>query len=194
MRYEAPYCPWCPAPIRAWREGQPFGQMASVADSNCQIALPRPASPRAQLTVASDFDERVSERIAEIVQFATGHGYRKIGIATCGGSEGVVEALSTRLAESGFEVISAALLQNAVSESEPWLPALAALPATEPGCNPAAQARLLNDRSPDLNVAVGLCVGCDATFLRHAEAPTTVLCCMDSEARAPEVAAADCTL
>jgi len=49
----------------------------------------------------------------------------------------------------------------------------------EPACNPVAQARILNDLGADMNVIVGLCVGHDMLFTRHAEAPTTTLVAKD---------------
>jgi uncharacterized metal-binding protein len=49
----------------------------------------------------------------------------------------------------------------------------------EPLCNPVAQARILNRLSTDMNVIVGLCVGHDMLFTRHAEAPTTTLVAKD---------------
>lgn len=41
------------------------------------------------------------------------------------------------------------------------------------------QARILNDAGCDLNVIVGLCVGHDTLFMRHAEAPVTYLVVKD---------------
>ena len=46
-------------------------------------------------------------------------------------------------------------------------------------CNPALQARLLNQRQTDLNVVVGVCVGHDSLFIRHSQAPVTVLVVKD---------------
>jgi len=46
-------------------------------------------------------------------------------------------------------------------------------------CNPISQAHLLNAAGTELNVLLGLCVGHDALFLRHASAPCTVLAVKD---------------
>ena len=195
MRYEAPLCPWCPDSIRAWREGQPFGRLSSVGDPIPELGLAQVASTATGTLLPPPVgsDGPMSQRIAHLIGFVRRKGYRKIGITTCGGSEPVVEALSTRLLRAGFEVILPAVLRQVITESEPWLPALVDVSAAaEQGCDPAAQADLLNVAGSDLNIAVGLCMGCDSLFFQHAEAPSTVLCCAPRQALVTEIAAADC--
>ena len=46
-------------------------------------------------------------------------------------------------------------------------------------CNPVAQARLLNASATGLNVVLGVCVGHDALFFQHSDAPCTVLAVKD---------------
>ena len=46
-------------------------------------------------------------------------------------------------------------------------------------CNPVAQALLLNREGTQLNIVLGLCVGHDSLFYRHAEAMTTTLVTKD---------------
>lgn len=46
-------------------------------------------------------------------------------------------------------------------------------------CNPVLQAKILNEQKTDFNVMIGLCVGHDSLFLKHVEAPTTVLIVKD---------------
>ena len=46
-------------------------------------------------------------------------------------------------------------------------------------CNPLYQAEVLNEQKTDLNVVIGLCAGHDALFLKHSEAPCTVLTAKD---------------
>src|SRR5579859_5586584 len=129
MRYESPLCPWCPDSIRAWRQGQPFGPQSSTGSPMPGFDLARAPGPGTYLPPPVGLDESVSKRIADVIGLARRKGYRKIGIATCGRSEPVVEALSTRLVRAGFEVIFPAALQQAIAESEPWLPALLDLSA-----------------------------------------------------------------
>ncbi|MBO5975907.1 MAG: DUF1847 domain-containing protein, partial [Oscillospiraceae bacterium] len=49
----------------------------------------------------------------------------------------------------------------------------------EPICNPIAQAELLNDFETEFNIVLGLCVGHDSLFLKHANALSTVLVAKD---------------
>ena len=46
-------------------------------------------------------------------------------------------------------------------------------------CNPIAQARLLNSRPTDFNIALGLCVGHDSLFYKHSDALVTTLVAKD---------------
>ena len=46
-------------------------------------------------------------------------------------------------------------------------------------CNPVGQALLLNEVKTEFNVIVGLCVGHDSLFIKHSEAPVTVLIAKD---------------
>ena len=50
---------------------------------------------------------------------------------------------------------------------------------TEPMCNPAAQAELLEKAGCQLAVILGLCVGHDTLFIRHCSIPCTVLAVKD---------------
>jgi uncharacterized metal-binding protein len=49
----------------------------------------------------------------------------------------------------------------------------------EPLCIPIAQASILNRAGTDMNVIIGLCVGHDMLFVKHADAPTTTLVAKD---------------
>lgn len=190
MRYEAPYCPWCPSSIRAWREGQPFYQVSSISNPSGQAAVAA-LNSEAHAAALGAFARDDSARIAEIVRFARRRGYRKIGIAACVGSESAAQFLCARLARAGFDVVTPEAVAQTMAEAESWLPELAVLETiwTERRCNPAAQAKWLNAEGSDFNVAVGLCVGCDSVFFHHAEAPTTVLPAGRPAADLPQLAA-----
>jgi len=177
MKYESPYCPWCPGSIRAWREGQPHHLLSSLGDPRPPLGFRSEPGPEPQTTEPAHWiADSLTERIADIIALAKRKGYRRIGIATCGASERAAEALSATLGRAGFEVIWPAALQQALAASERWLPALVdSIPPAEPGCNPAGQAELLNAGGSDLNVTVGMCAGCDSIFFRLAKVPTTVL-------------------
>ncbi|MFA9437550.1 MAG: DUF1847 domain-containing protein, partial [Candidatus Bathyarchaeota archaeon] len=49
----------------------------------------------------------------------------------------------------------------------------------EAGCNPIAQAEVLNSEDVDLNVIVGLCIGHDIQFTEFAKGPVTTLIVKD---------------
>ncbi len=49
----------------------------------------------------------------------------------------------------------------------------------EPMCNPIFQAKLMNKEKTHFNVLLGLCVGHDSLFFKHADAYTTVLAVKD---------------
>jgi uncharacterized metal-binding protein len=49
----------------------------------------------------------------------------------------------------------------------------------QPMCNPIGQAAILDAEGVDLNILLGLCVGDDTLFIKHAKAPVTVLAVKD---------------
>ena len=46
-------------------------------------------------------------------------------------------------------------------------------------CNPAEQARLLDEAGSQFSIVLGLCVGHDSIFYRHSRAPVTTLVVKD---------------
>ena len=46
-------------------------------------------------------------------------------------------------------------------------------------CNPILQAKVLAAQGTDLNILIGLCAGHDTLFLRHSQAPVTVMIVKD---------------
>ncbi len=119
-------------------------------------------------------------RVEETVAFARRIGARRIGIATCMGlieeTRVLVEIL--RLAE--FETRTALCKAGSIDKTEIGVPEnLKIKCGFEACCNPILQARLLNREKTDLNIIMGLCVGHDALFSRHSEAPVTTLVVKD---------------
>ena len=51
--------------------------------------------------------------------------------------------------------------------------------AHESMCNPILQAKVLAAQKTDFNILIGLCVGHDTLFLKHTEAPATVMIVKD---------------
>jgi uncharacterized metal-binding protein len=120
-------------------------------------------------------------RLEEVCEFAKRAGFRRLGIAFCGGLLEEARVLDEILVGRGFEVASAVCKVGGVVKEDLGL---ADSEKVRPGtfetmCNPIAQAELLNRAGVELNILLGLCVGHDALFMRHATAPCTVLAVKD---------------
>ena len=120
-------------------------------------------------------------RVEDTVALARRMGWKRIGIATC---IGLLEE-SARLAEileaQGLELVSVCCKVGSVDKGKLGIPEeFKVRPGTfEPLCNPVAQAAVLNRVGTDMNVIMGLCVGHDMLFTKHADAPTTTLVAKD---------------
>ena len=79
------------------------------------------------------------------------------------------------LRQEGFQVSSIICKVGHVSRQE----VLGVGGSCNAMCNPIAQAELLNREKTQLNIVLGLCVGHDSLFIRHSEAPVTVLAAKD---------------
>lgn len=113
-------------------------------------------------------NERKLCRVAELVHFAQGMGYKRLGVAFCVELFQEAEILCGVL-KRFFEVVPVCCRIGSVSceasgeDSDPSL------------CNVLGQAEILNQNRTDLNVMVGLCVGCDILFTERSLAPATTL-------------------
>jgi uncharacterized metal-binding protein len=111
--------------------------------------------------------ERILCRIAELAYFCVEMQYQHVGLAFC----------IDLLAES--ETVTR-LLRRLVRVTPICCKVGGAVPqADEQGvsvtCNPFAMAQVLNDAQTDLNVMIGLSIGCDVIFGRLSHAPVTTL-------------------
>lgn len=120
-------------------------------------------------------------RVEETLAFARRIGAQRIGIATCVGLIEEARLFATILRRGGFTPQTVLCKIGATDKAEIGVPDDQKIrPGTyEPCCNPILQARTLNARKTDLNVIVGLCVGHDALFCKHSEAPVTTLLTKD---------------
>ncbi len=119
-------------------------------------------------------------RVEETVAFARRIGARRIGIATCLGLIEETKVLVQVLRLAGFETRTALCKVGSVDKTEIGIAEeLKIKCGFEAACNPVLQARLLNREHTDLNIIMGLCVGHDSLFIRHAEAPVTTLVVKD---------------
>lgn len=189
--YEDPACAYCPPTVRACRQGESDRrgpgfcptkvdpQVLAAARSGYDSTETRTVSREAAVVEAEGYCRWT--RVEEIVQFAKRMGFRKLGIANCISFVDHSRVLSGILESHGFEVVSVACKTGSIPKEELGL---ADHEKVRPGqfealCNPVAQAELLNEHGCEFNVVMGLCVGHDSLFFRHAKALTTVLVAKD---------------
>jgi uncharacterized metal-binding protein len=191
MKYDDPECAYCPPTVRACRQGE----AAERGPAFC----PTQVDPDTQAHARAAYDDpetrRISHesalvesegyckwtRVEEIVQFAKRMGFRKIGIANCISFVDHAYVLSGILESHGFEVVSVACKNGNIPKEDLGI---ADHEKIRPGqfealCNPVSQAELLNAHGCELNVVMGLCVGHDSLFFKHAQGLTTVLVAKD---------------
>jgi len=120
-------------------------------------------------------------RIEDTVALARRMGWKRVGIATCIGLLDESARLAEILEAQGLEPVSVCCKVGSVDKAELGIAEeFKVRPNTfEPLCNPVAQARILNRVGTDMNVIMGLCVGHDMLFVKHADAPTTTLVAKD---------------
>ncbi|MFC1939222.1 DUF1847 domain-containing protein [Chloroflexota bacterium] len=152
-------------------EFREFAYIASKQEGSCYMNLP----------VVPGVRSGVKTRLEEIIEFAKRMGYRRLGVAYCGGVSGEARTLVEILKDNDFEVASVRCKCGSIPKEElgikDW-------EKNEPGryevmCNPILQALLLNDANTDLNIMLCLCVGHDSLFLKHVKGFTTVLATKD---------------
>jgi uncharacterized metal-binding protein len=124
----------------------------------------------------------IKTRIEEIAEFASRIGCKRLGLAFCIGLRREAGIVHRMLASRGFEVASVLCKAGRLPKQDLGLTREQHIDTTasfEPMCNPVLQAMLLNRSRTSLNVLLGLCVGHDSLFLRHARAYCTVLAVKD---------------
>jgi len=119
--------------------------------------------------VAMEKDRKLC-RVAELVHYCLGMEYQHLGVAFCVEMFREAETLAAVLRRF-FEVSSVCCKLGGVTPEEVRLPA----GPNELVCNSVGQAMFLNMKETELNVLVGLCVGCDTLFSQYSQAPVTTL-------------------
>ena len=148
-----------------------FARKASIQEAECYIHRDRkpfvvhPVKPRLQ----------------EIIEFAGRMGFKRLGIVFCDGLRREAGAVAKVFKKQGFEVVSAVCKVGGIPKEEIGLKdeQKIQIGTEETMCNPLAQAELMNRAKTELNILIGLCVGHDSLFFKHAEAYTTVLAVKD---------------
>jgi uncharacterized metal-binding protein len=121
-------------------------------------------------------------RIEELIQFARKCGYKRLGIAHCGGLAYEAGLLSEILEKNGFEVVSVQCKTGAVPKERIGIKPgekIAGPEAWETMCNPIVQAMIINRSKVDMAVMLGLCIGHDTLFIKYCEVPLTVIAVKD---------------
>ena len=154
-------------------EVREFARQASIQESECYMNLPEGSTPR-------------NPRVEEVAQFAKKMGYKKLGIAFCGGLRHEAETLTTILENRGFDVVSVVCKAGGVpketigiKDEQKIIYKFRGPGHWESMCSPITQAEILNDEGTEFNIVVGLCVGHDSLFFKYSRAPVTVLVAKD---------------
>ncbi|MDA3818036.1 MAG: DUF1847 domain-containing protein [Prolixibacteraceae bacterium] len=121
------------------------------------------------LKIAEDTKNRSNNRIQEIIKYAKAANIDKIGIANCTTFTREAKALESILQQEGFSVARVHCKHGRVPFNE--------LVDGYKGmsCNPAGQAKYLEEENTQLNIAMGLCLGHDMIFNEKSAAPVTTL-------------------
>jgi uncharacterized metal-binding protein len=191
MKYTDPRCADCPPTVRACREGEAQtrgpgfcpSKVDPATQAKARTAYADPETAELSRVAAIVEAEGYCKwcRVQEIIEFAHKMGWNKIGIATCIGLLDLAHVFADILRSHGLEPISVVCKNGSIPKEDLGLTdAQKVRPGGfEAACNPVAQAELLNAHGSEFNVVLGLCVGHDSVFFRHAKAPTTVLATKD---------------
>ena len=120
-------------------------------------------------------------RIVEICEFANRMGYKRLGLVFCVGLKHEAAIVHDIFKMNGFDVVSVCCKAGRTSKDLIGVEERDRIfqETDEVMCNPIFQAMVVNEEKTDLNVLLGLCVGHDSLFFKHAEAYTTVLAAKD---------------
>jgi len=150
-------------------EVREFARQASIQEFECYMNLPEGRTPR-------------NPRVEEVAQFSKKMGYKKLGIAFCGGLRHEAETLTTILENRGFDVVSVVCKTGGIPKERIGITEeqkIAGPGKWETMCSPITQAEILNSEGTEFNIVVGLCVGHDSLFIKYSQAPVTVLVAKD---------------
>ncbi|MCU0362603.1 MAG: DUF1847 domain-containing protein [Bacteroidales bacterium] len=130
-------------------------------------------SDRKIMKVAEDSLDPQLDRVHEIIAYARKAGLKKIGIANCTAFTREADMLREMLCNEGFtvETVNCKLGKVKLDEIIPGYSGIS--------CNPAGQAKYLEERGTELNIMMGLCLGHDMIFTSKSKAPVTPLVVKD---------------
>jgi len=125
------------------------------------------------LKTAEDALNTGIDRVQEIVEYARKAGISKIGIANCTTFNREADKLEEVLLGEGFKVSKI----NCKYGRVPFADLVPGYQGTS--CNPAGQAKYLEEQGTGLNIMMGLCLGHDMIFNMKSKAPVTPLVVKD---------------
>jgi uncharacterized metal-binding protein len=125
------------------------------------------------LKIAEDSLDSKLDRVEEIIEYAHEAGLKKIGIANCNVFNKEALLLSEILTEKGFTMETV----NCKHGKVPFTDLVEGYRGIS--CNPAGQARYLEEKGTELNIMMGLCLGHDMIFNAKSAAPVTPLVVKD---------------
>jgi uncharacterized metal-binding protein len=125
------------------------------------------------LKIAEDSLNPQLDRVQEIIEYAREAGLKSIGIANCITFNKEAEYLEKILLDSGFAVNKV----NCKYGRVPFDDLVSGYKGIS--CNPAGQAKFLEDKGTELNIMMGLCLGHDMIFNSKSKAPVTPLIVKD---------------
>jgi uncharacterized metal-binding protein/predicted Fe-Mo cluster-binding NifX family protein len=143
------------ATCRGYPEGSDYEQIAAQLRQMMDVAMDIAAEP-----------ERILCRIAELVYFCVEMQYQHVGLAFCTDLLSESETV-TRLLRRFVRVTPVCCRAGGGAQDQ--------YGTASAICNPFGLARILNEAKTDLNVVVGLSMGCDVVFTRLSQAPVTTL-------------------
>jgi uncharacterized metal-binding protein len=148
-----------------------FARQASLQEASCYIE--RDAKPHVLYPV--------KPRLQEICEFSERMGYKKLGLAFCGGLQSEAGILAQILEKHGFEIVSVVCKVGCIPKETLGIADQdkVCIGSSESMCNPIAQAEVLNEANTDFNILMGLCVGHDSLFLKNSKALSTVFAVKD---------------
>jgi len=150
-------------------EVKEFARLASLQEFECYENLP-------------DGRRTKNPRILELIQFAQKCGYKKLGIAFCGGLANEARLLTDVLENKGFEVVSVRCKVGATPKEKIGIKPEEKIRGPdnwESMCSPITQAEVMNAEKVDLAIMLGLCIGHDTLFIKYCRVPMTVIAVKD---------------
>jgi len=117
-------------------------------------------------------DPRI-DRVNEIIAYAKESNLKTIGIANCTTFIKEANQLEATLTDAGFVVEKVHCKFGKVPFND-LIPGYKGI-----SCNPAGQAKYLEEKGTELNIMMGLCLGHDMIFNAKSKAPVTPLLVKD---------------